>query len=1442
MIDSQMDDMIKEKLALKEQIDSLEQNLSKQIKEKQCLLQTFNVFQNESKEKENKYMENEIDMEKKIKELDNIIYKFHILNPTIEPSSTPPVIVDVPSELPKKRTTPNALEEGEWGFEHTKTIFNNEIIPFLKSLKDIFNVFDKDLLNETMEVQTVFDQMEADVQQSSVDKQCLEIAKKKILLENDRLLQKIMSQDIFLIVMNCMSLDVDSMNMGMQRSASCDKCFNLEAELSKSQNDYKDSLKNYSQLEKRCISLEATIQLNQEIFQNDKPCDNPNNPDIPKYFEINDLKARLQDKDTTICKLKETVKSLSKNTKKENVNHDKCELETINEELENSVAKLLSENERLSKEINHVKQVFKDQFDSIKQTCVRHKEQCDSLINKLNLKSAKNDNFKAQIQDKVFVITSLKNDLQKLKGKQIIDSVAQIPSATIIIPGMFKLDLEPLAPRELDFACKHATRIQELLVYVQDTCPNAITPCAKKVVVTPINKVKKVRFVEPLTSSNNIKQVVSSVNIDSNIHVLSSTGVKCSTSNYGSKPKDNKKNDRISQTPSRNMKNKVEAQPRNVNKKNRVIEPICDVDVKHSPNANSAIICVTYKKSMFDGVHDMLGLKWKPTGITFTIVGNSCPLTRITSTKVVPPKQTTSHSDETKKPEIKVYSRRAKQIKNVGSRKNAKIVESKNANNSEHKNIQGSNATDIPLSSSLVNDRFGNDQIARTMGYGDYQLGNVIISRVYYIEGLGHNLFSVGQFCDVDLEVAFRKNTCFIRNLEGVDLLLGFRDINLYTISLDDMLKSSPICLLSKVSKTKIWLWHRRLSHLNFGTLNKLTKDGLARGIPRLKFQKDHLCSACALGKSKRSSHQPKAEDTNQEKLYLLHMDLCGPMRETTLREFYDNVGISHQTSVARTPQQNGVVERRNQTLVEAARTMLIFSKAPLFLWAEAINTACYTQNRSLIRHRYNKTPYDLMQDKKPDLSFLHVFGALCYPTNDNADLESKNFKQAMTEPSWINAMQEEIHEFERLKVWELVPCPDNVFLIKLKWIYKIKTDEFGGVLKNKARLVAQGFRQEEGIDFKESFAPVYVSQPEGFVDQDNPSHVYKLKKALYGLKQAPRTWYDMLSSFLLSQHFSKGAVDPTLFTRRAGNDLLVQIYVDDIIFASTNTAMCNEFANQMTTKFKMSMMGQISFFLGLQISQNPRGIFINQSKYASKIGKPVDATLYCGMIGSLMYLTSSRPVLIHAVCLCAWYQAKPTEKHLQAVKRIFRYLKGTINMGLWYSKDTDMSLTAYADADHAGCQDTRRSTSGSAQFLGDKLVSWSSKKQKSTAISSTEAEYIALSGCCSQILWMRSQLTDYGFKFNKIPLYCDNKSVIALCCNNVQHSRVKHIDICYHFIKEQVENGIVELYFVRSEYQLADIFTKPLPRERFNFLIDKLGMKSMSTETLKCLAEETDE
>ncbi|GJV89458.1 retrovirus-related pol polyprotein from transposon TNT 1-94 [Tanacetum coccineum] len=314
-------------------------------------------------------------------------------------------------------------------------------------------------------------------------------------------------------------------------------------------------------------------------------------------------------------------------------------------------------------------------------------------------------------------------------------------------------------------------------------------------------------------------------------------------------------------------------------------------------------------------------------------------------------------------------------------------------------------------------------------------------------EGLGHNLFSVGQFSDSDLEVDFRKHTCFVPNLEGVDLLTGSRGTNLYTLSIGDMMKSSPICLLSKASKTNSWLWHRRLSHLNFGTINQLAKQGLVKGLPKLKFEKDHLCSACSLGKIKKHSHKPKSEDTNQEKHYLLYMDLCRPMRvesingkkyilvivddysrftwvkfirskdeapefiikflnmkqvslnatvrnirtdngtkfvNQTLHSYYEDVGISHETSVARTLQQNDIVERRNHTLVEAARTMLIYAKAPLFLWAKVVATTCYTQNPSLIPLCHGKTPYELMHDRKQYLSYLYVFGVLCYPTNDS--------------------------------------------------------------------------------------------------------------------------------------------------------------------------------------------------------------------------------------------------------------------------------------------------------------------------------------------------------------------------------------------------------------------------------------------------------------------------
>ncbi|GJV66709.1 retrovirus-related pol polyprotein from transposon TNT 1-94 [Tanacetum coccineum] len=897
--------------------------------------------------------------------------------------------------------------------------------------------------------------------------------------------------------------------------------------------------------------------MSQEIFQKRESCDNQNALEILEFFEYNDLKAQLQDKDSTICKLKDIIKSMREKSKEENVKYDYCEIETKKVELENSVAKLLSKNNHLCNEINHVKRVFKEQLNSIKKTRVCSKEHSDSLIDKLNLKSAENEDLKAQLQVKVFMITSLKNDLQKIKGKKIVDIAAQIPSANTIVPSVFKLDLEPLAPS------------------------------AKKVAVTPKNKVKKVRFPEPLTSSSNSKQ---------------STG--------------NKRNDRISRTRIRIMKNKVEAQPRKVNKKNCVDKPIHDVDVKHSLlNANSEPICATCKKYLFDGVHDMcfldfvknvnncaksakkhkkeniwkptgyvfteVGLKWKPTGVTFTIVGNLCHLTRITSANVV---------------QIVLW------YLDSGCSKYM------TGNRSQLMNF---------VSKFLGTVRFGNDHIARIMGYGDYQLGNVTISRVYYVEGLGHNLFSVGQFCDGDLEVAFQKNTFFIRNLERVDLLSGSRDTNLYTISLDDMLKTSLICLISKASKTKSWLWHCRLSHPNFEAAAPRAVV-LAESPISTSIDQDAPSSSTPSTQEQEQSPNISQGFEESPKTQILHDD---PLNEST-----------HEESTSQGLSSN---VRQTHTLFE--------------------HLGRWTKDHPIL---------NVIGDSSRSVSTrkqLHNDAMWCYFDAFLTSVEPNNFKQAMTEPSWIDGMQ------------------------------------------------------DEGIDFEESFAP--VARIESIRIFDNPSHVYKLKKALYGPKQASRAWYNMLSSIRISQQFSKGTVDPTLFTRQAGNDLLlVQIYVDDIIFASTNTAMCNEFANQMTTKFKMLMMVLKRY--GMLSNDSIDTPMIEKSKLDEDLqGTLVDATLY-----------------------------------------------------------------------HASLQ-----------------------RSKSALPS-------------------------------RIPLYRDNKSAIALCCNNVQHSRAKHIDVRYHFIKEQVENGIVELYFVRTEYQLADIFTKPLPRERFNFLIKKLGMRSMSPKTLKSLAEETDE
>ncbi|GJU20847.1 retrovirus-related pol polyprotein from transposon TNT 1-94 [Tanacetum coccineum] len=384
-----------------------------------------------------------------------------------------------------------------------------------------------------------------------------------------------------------------------------------------------------------------------------------------------------------------------------------------------------------------------------------------------------------------------------------------------------------------------------------------------------------------------------------------------------------------------------------------------------------------------------------------------------------------------------------------------------------------------------------------------------------------------------------------------------------------------------------------------------------------------------------------------------------------------------------------------------------------------------------------------------------------------------------MADSAWIEATQEEIHQFEQLDVWELVDIPLRKNVINMKWLWKNKRDEENIVILNKARLVAKGYSQQEGIDFEESFAPVARLE------------VVRLFVAYAGHK-----------SFL--------------------------VYQMDIKTTFLNEPLKEEVHYMDSNKLQEH---------GIQLHESPRGIFINQVKYAQEILKkhgmtscdsigtsmatkpldadlsetPVDQMKYRSIFGELIYLTVSTSDIVHATCYSAYYQARPTEKHLKEVKRIFRYLKNIINMGLWYLKDTSFELTAFLDSDHAGCLNTR-STSGGIQLLGgDKLVNLSSKKQ----------DY-------------------YGSHFDKLPMYCDSKASIAILCNPVSHSRTKHIDVRYHFIKEQVEKGIVELFFVGTKYRLAKLFTKALPEDRFKYLIKGLGLRCLTQEELEVLTNET--
>nr|GFA44027.1 integrase, catalytic region, zinc finger, CCHC-type, peptidase aspartic, catalytic [Tanacetum cinerariifolium] len=483
--------------------------------------------------------------------------------------------------------------------------------------------------------------------------------------------------------------------------------------------------------------------------------------ELPKVGMVNSCLKKLkfhlasfdmaQAKDTVILKLKKKLNSLNGDVKERKVKRDVEEIETLNIELDHKVTKLAAEND-------HLKQTYKQLYDSVKSSRVRSKEQCNDLINKVNLKSAEVSDLNASLQEKVLVDVALLVPKLRKNRTAHTDYIRHTQEEAVTLREIVESEriLSPLNT-SLVYACKYTRRIQELLMILQQTCPCLTNLGTKLVAVTPKNKTNQIRYIAKVTKSERTTVTTPpSTNLDSNTPMFSSTGVNLVSSASGSLSQDNTKHNRIRRTQKKAKKNKIE-------------------------------------------------------GRIFTLVGNVCPLTRIATPTIVPLREPIPKVNSTDKPVVTLVV----QI----------ILWYLDSGCSKHMTGDHSQLVNF-VQKFLGTVKFGNDHVVKIMGYRDYQIGNVTISRVYYVEGLGHNLFSIGQFCDSDLEVAFRQHTCFIRNLDGVDLLTGSWENNLYTLSIQDMMMSSPICLLSKASKSKSWLWHRRLSHLNFGAINHLARQG----------------------------------------------------------------------------------------------------------------------------------------------------------------------------------------------------------------------------------------------------------------------------------------------------------------------------------------------------------------------------------------------------------------------------------------------------------------------------------------------------------------------------------------------------------------------------------------------------------------------------------------
>jgi len=940
---------------------------------------------------------------------------------------------------------------------------------------------------------------------------------------------------------------------------------------------------------------------------------------------------------------------------------------------------------------------------------------------------------------------------------------------------------------------------------------------------------------------------------------------------------------------------------------------------------------------------------------------------------------------------------------------------------------------------------------------------------VLYVPKLSYNLLSVSRVTKAGKAVEFNEAGCVItdenRKLIGTATRVG----NLYYLNCRDGRAQS-----NAAAET----WHRRYGHLGVENLKKLAKDDMVEGFD-YKFSKGkEICEPCTKGKLNRKPFPVRGSRRSAEPLGLVHSDVCGKMSTKSLSdgEYFltfidDNThylwvyilkrkdevfhkflewkaveekstgrrlkilrtdnggeytsaefesylkteGVRRQLTIPKTPEQNGVAERMNRTLVETVRSMLADAELPPVFWAEALSTAVYLRNRSPTKALKDITPYEAWTGEKPNVEHLRTFGCTAYahvPKDERKKLDSKakrcillgygadtkgyrlydpekrrvfysrdvvfceekedeikeepkveqevkeedeeeclvefdchsgesettDEKDAqpqlrrstrdrrppdyygewvtvanaeMREPKtakdalacddkvkWREAMNKELESLKQNKVWDLVELPKDRKPVGSKWVFKLKTDADGNVERYKARLVAQGYAQQYGLDYDETFCPVvrfesvrtviamvtqhglklqqmdvttaflngelqeevYMKQPEGFVVKGKEHLVCKLNRSIYGLKQSPRCWNAVLDDKLKGIGFAQTTGDPCIYTALEGEMFIIAVYVDDILLAGKSDRRMTEVKQALSKQFKMKDMGELHHFLGVKVIQKPETgqLWIGQSAYVKGIlekfgmdnSKPIstpvdvsarlvkardddekiDQTQYQSAVGSLLFLsTRTRPDIAYAVSNVARFCAEPTREHWTAVKRILRYLNGTRDLGLLYNKDSSKECIGYSDADWAGDLDDRKSTSGYIFQMGGAAISWRSKKQTCVALSTAEAEYMALASTAQEAIWIRQLLSDLKQKSPATVIYEDNQSTICMTKNPQFHGRAKHIDIKFHFVREQVSKGIIELKYCKTEDMIADIFTKGLNQLQFSKLREMAGVKSVS-------------